>query len=205
MRSILAVISALLISVSAGYASDAQTGQTNGQMNGQMQGQMQGMGQMPHTMMMSGRAQMPTEPGQGAFGTIAEIVAILRADAKTDWSKVDIGRLRRHLVDMNLLTIDSDVAISEKGDEVLFNVTGSGRTLQAIQTMVPAHSIELNKFPQFSATAEKTDNGVVLRISGLKPEKKTEVLALGFFGMMVTGAHHQQHHLAVARGGMPNH
>ena len=32
----------------------------------------------------------PTMPGQDAFGAIQEIVQILDADPKTDWSKVDL-------------------------------------------------------------------------------------------------------------------
>ena len=29
----------------------------------------------------------------------------------------------------------------------------------------------------------------------------TQIRALGFFGLLATGAHHQAHHLAIARGG----
>src|SRR5438046_3161300 len=42
----------------------------------------------------------PREPGQSAFAAIQEIVALLEADPGTDWTKVDIEALRRHLVDM---------------------------------------------------------------------------------------------------------
>jgi hypothetical protein len=44
-------------------------------------------------------APQPTEPGQGAFAAIAEIIALLEADPNTDWSKVDITALREHLVE----------------------------------------------------------------------------------------------------------
>jgi len=40
-------------------------------------------------------------PGQDAFGAIQEIVQILDADPKTDWSKVDLEALRQHLIDMD--------------------------------------------------------------------------------------------------------
>jgi hypothetical protein len=43
----------------------------------------------------------PRMPGQDAFGAMAEVVRILEADAATDWSKVDMERLRQHLIDMN--------------------------------------------------------------------------------------------------------
>jgi hypothetical protein len=55
----------------------------------------------------------PTMPGQDAFGAIQEIVQILEADPKTDWSKVDLERLRRHLIDMNEVTLKADSAPKE--------------------------------------------------------------------------------------------
>ena len=41
---------------------------------------------------------IPTEPGQGAFGALHEIVRILEADPRIDWSKVDLDALREHLI-----------------------------------------------------------------------------------------------------------
>ena len=50
---------------------------------------------------MQGAATSPPMPGQDAFGAIQEIVQILDADPKTDWSKVDLEALRQHLIDMD--------------------------------------------------------------------------------------------------------
>src|ERR1700746_480633 len=50
---------------------------------------------------MHATSTTPTMPGQDAFGAIQEIVQILDADPKTDWSKVDLEALRQHLIDMN--------------------------------------------------------------------------------------------------------
>ena len=55
-------------------------------------------------------APLPTQGGHAAFAAISEIVAMLQADASTDWSKVNIERLRLHLVDMDLVTLRSRVA-----------------------------------------------------------------------------------------------
>jgi non-heme chloroperoxidase len=54
-------------------------------------------------------AGAPTMPGQDAFGAIAEVVRILEADPATDWTKVDIERLRQHLIDMNEVVLRSEV------------------------------------------------------------------------------------------------
>lgn len=48
---------------------------------------------------------IPSMPGQEAFGTIQEIVRILESDPATDWSKVNIGALREHLIDMDEVTM----------------------------------------------------------------------------------------------------
>lgn len=71
---------------------------------------------MKHDQMMDGnRAGMmvdsglPRETGQSAFAAIQEIVAMLEADPKTDWSKVDIEALRQHLIDMNNVTLGAVV------------------------------------------------------------------------------------------------
>ena len=60
---------------------------------------------------MSGHmaATAPAQPGQGAFAAIQEIVGILEADSSTDWSKVNIEALRQHLIDMDNVTLRSEV------------------------------------------------------------------------------------------------
>ena len=54
---------------------------------------------------MQGASTTPTSPGQDAFGAIQEVVRMLDADPKTDWSKVDLEALRQHLIDMNEVTL----------------------------------------------------------------------------------------------------
>ena len=87
---------------------------------------------------MHGASTTPTLPGQDAFGAIQEIVQILDADPKTDWSKVDLEALRQHLIDMNEVTLKADAAPKQIDGGLEIAVTGSGRTLVAIQRMIPA-------------------------------------------------------------------
>lgn len=156
-------------------------------------------------MEMTTPAKLPTEGGQGAFAAIAEIVAILSADPDTDWSKVDIDALRRHLVDMNELTLNAEAETSVAGDVATFTVWGEGRALRAIHAMVPAHAAELAKLGVWVVSAETTPTGAVLKVSSDDPREFARIKALGFFGIMATGAHHQAHHLAMATGRMPGH
>ena len=60
------------------------------------------------TNMAGMQVTAPAMPGQDAFGAIAEVVRLLDADPETDWSKVDLERLRQHLIDMNEVVLRSD-------------------------------------------------------------------------------------------------
>ncbi len=155
-------------------------------------------------------AALPTEPGQGAFATIAEIVGLLTRDPKTNWSKVNIDRLREHLVDMDEVTLRAKVSTAVFPDRIEFTITatatatatgtGTGRTLQAIQAMVPAHSAVLSRSTAWNVKAVLTPRGAVMSLSSQAPQALPVIKALGFFGVMATGAHHQAHHLAMAKG-----
>ncbi|MCR9139013.1 MAG: hypothetical protein NXI27_23630 [Alphaproteobacteria bacterium] len=148
----------------------------------------------------SSAKDMPLEAGQSAFAAIAEIVRILDADPETDWSKVDITAIRNHLVDMDELTLNSSVEQTTKGRTVTFFVSGNGRTVGAIRSMVPAHAKELDKIPAWSASTTVLPNGAKLIVSAVTDEALMKIEALGFFGMMAIGSHHQPHHLAMATG-----
>lgn len=150
-----------------------------------------------------GEATVPTMPGQEAFGTIQEIVRILEADPATDWSKVNIGALREHLIDMDEVTMRARAIERPLADGVEIIVTGEGRTRTAIKRMIPAHAHELAALGWSARTEERLD-GVDLVVTSGDPRLAVKVKALGLMGIMVQGAHHQQHHLAMARGQLPH-
>ena len=143
---------------------------------------------------------VPTLPGQDAFGAIQEVVRVLESDPKTDWSKVDLEALRQHLIDMNDVTLQADVATKPVDGGLEIAVTGSGRTLAAIQRMVPAHAAEINGLNGWSAKTAPLDNGVLLTVTAGDPKEVQRVRGLGFVGILVSGSHHQPHHLAMAKG-----
>ncbi|MEP0942143.1 MAG: hypothetical protein ABJH63_06740 [Rhizobiaceae bacterium] len=150
-------------------------------------------------------ASAPKEAGQSAFAATAEIVALLSNDPQADWSKVNIAALRQHLVDMNALFLQANVSAIPQPDGWRYQVTGSGTVLRAIQAMVPAHAIELDKMDDWSASATKTDAGAELRVTSSSAETRQKIKGLGFFGLMATGAHHQPHHLSMATGKSTHH
>ncbi len=84
-------------------------------------------------------------------------------------------------------TLDNGVEIA---------VTGKGRTLDAIKRMTPAHLHELSQLG-WNGKTEDLSNGVKLASTDTK--QVTKLKALGFMGIMVQGAHHQQHHLMMVK------
>ena len=144
---------------------------------------------------------IPKEVGDAGFAAIAEIVSILSTDPKTDWSKVNINGLRDHLVLMNSLVTGAQVKEIANSNGFRFEVTGSDNSiLTAIRQMVPAHTTELDKMEEFTATTESIDGGVALIITGNTEASTAKIKGLGFFGLIATGSHHQMHHLAMALG-----
>jgi hypothetical protein len=160
--------------------------------------------QMQHMIRMQGQADanIPTMPGQDAFGAIQEILHILEADPNTDWSKVNLEALRQHLIDMNEVTLKADAMTKPIDNGIEVTVTGKGRTVEAIQRMVPAHAqeIEQTHLNGWSAKTEPLPNGVVLTVTSDDPKQVNHLRGLGFMGVMASGSHHQAHHLAIARG-----
>ena len=173
--------------------------------------EMPGMMQHQHHMMtMQDSATppvAPTLPGQDAFGAIQEIVQILEADPKTDWSKVNLEALRQHLIDMNEVTLNAKLSPKPVDGGLEIAVTGEGRTIEAIQRMVPAHArfIEHKHLYGWSAKAPTLPDGVLLTVTSSNPKEAQHIRGLGFIGIMVSGHHHQRHHLAMARGEMMVH
>ncbi|MBI3351643.1 MAG: hypothetical protein HY036_03610 [Nitrospirae bacterium] len=145
----------------------------------------------------------PTLPGQDAFGAIQEIVQILEREPNTDWNKVDLEKLRQHLIDMNEVILRSEVKSRQIPSGLSMEIIGKGRTEEAIQSMVVPHTAILNEMPQWLAEVEKVPGGVHLIVKTKDPnDSKTlaKIRGLGFIGLLVQGAHHQPHHLAMAKG-----
>jgi hypothetical protein len=212
----LVAIGAVLAVAASGIAS-AQTTPDHHSMGSDQQQMMQsgqrpmGPSQMQEMMrqrqgMMSAHAGMhatsttPTMPGQDAFGAIQEIVQILDADPKTDWSKVDLEALRQHLIDMNEVTLKADAAAKPIDGGLEVTITGSGRTLLAIQRMIPAYAQNVTGFKGWTAKAASLPNGELLTVSATDPKEIEHIRGLGFIGLLVSGSMHEPHHLAMAKG-----
>ena len=161
---------------------------------------------MQHERMMQGQqlaGAVATQPGQGAFAAIQEIVEILAADPKTDWSKVNIDALRQHLIDMNNVTLAANVKNKPIDGGMRFDVTGEGPVRDSIRRMTTAHAATMNGVDGWKFEAAEIEGGASLTVH--PPAKDLDKLrGLGFFGVLTLGMHHQVHHLMIARGEIPH-
>jgi hypothetical protein len=148
-------------------------------------------------------AALPTSSGQAAFATISEIVRLLKADPKTDWSRVNIEALRQHLIDMDDVTMHAVVVQRNVAGGIEVDVTGTGRTAGAIQRMAVNHSRMLDQGAEYRAAARTLPNGAQITFTAKNPSDAkmvAQIRGLGFAGLMTEGNHHAPHHLALARG-----
>ena len=146
---------------------------------------------------------LPKLAGQDAFAALSEIVAILQRDPSTDWSKVDLEALRQHLIDMNAAVLGATVRQTGVPGGVAVDATGAGRVADALRRMLTMHAAELGRLPGLRATATELPDGMRLTVVARDPSDTATVRrlrALGFAGLLALGAHHQAHHLAIARG-----
>jgi hypothetical protein len=147
--------------------------------------------------------KMPGLAGQDAYAAIAEVVRILDADSSTDWSRVDLERLRQHLLMMHEVTLNSTVRQENVPGGARMDVTGSGRTAGAIRQMLTAHAAELNAMPDLRAEAVEIAGGIRLTVTAREVSNErlvSRIRGLGFAGLLTFGDHHGPHHLALARG-----
>lgn len=146
----------------------------------------------------------PREPGQSAFAAIQEIVTLLMADPDTDWDEVNIDALRDHLVDMDNVTLHADVKTEQIEGGARFTVTSPDPAVAAsITRMISAHAGTMDGVTGWRMSSIPLDNGAEMEVTSDAGEE-AKIRALGFFGVMTFGMHHQAHHLALASGRNPH-
>jgi hypothetical protein len=150
-----------------------------------------------------GAAAQLTQAGQGAFAAITEIVKVLEADSTTDWSKVDLEAVRQHLIDMDAVTLRARVAATRIAGGLTMDVTGEPSVAAAIRRMLGAHAPILEAMGGWRATAAPIPGGTRMTVVSADPTDSATIArirGLGFIGLMTEGAHHQEHHLMIAKG-----
>lgn len=150
----------------------------------------------------SGHGVPLREPGNAAFAAIAEVVAELNARDDTDWSRVDLEALRRHLRDMQRFTLEAEVAEREDIDDGLrVVVDGPDEEARAsIRRALEAHAPMLEEETGWEVEVAAAGDATELRVVADDPADVERIRGLGYIGLMATGAHHRKHHWMIATG-----
>lgn len=159
-----------------------------------------GMDHSAHGQVPLAVSPVLSEPGQGAFAALSEVVRVMEADPDTDWSQVDITGLRAHLVDMDRLISDTIVVETNLPDGITTIATGNVETKDTLRRMVPAHAAQLARDDRWTVAALDTAEGIELRVTSDDPLVAARIRGLGFFGLMASQDHHREHHLMMALG-----
>ena len=101
---------------------------------------------------------------------------------------------------MNEVTLRAEVTPKPIEGGLEIAITGAGRTIVAIQRMIPAWAQTMSGHKGWSTKAASLPNGEVLTVTATDPKEVQHIRGLGFIGLLASGSHHQPHHLAMAKG-----
>ena len=163
-----------------------------------------GMAHTPGMDMSAAKSgALPREGGQAEFAAVGEIANLLQADPKTDWSRVDLGALHAHLIDMDNVMMRARVVTTPVPGGARFEIAGDDEAVRrSIQHMVASHTAMTDGDSGRHEVSASTTEGATMTVTGPGETAAAEIRALGFFGLLTGGTHHQLHHLMMAKGEM---
>lgn len=146
------------------------------------------------------------EPGQPIFGTVQEAIRALEADSTTDWSRVDVDRLRQHLIDMHNVALHVQVLETEdtEGGVRLAVRPTSDSARASLRRVLKAHPAMLKREAGWQMDVSTREEDVLLKVTDPSGEDAAKIRALGYIGLLAYGAHHQRHHWMLIRGRSPD-
>jgi len=145
-------------------------------------------------------------PGNDVFGAVQEALHKLEADPATDWKKVNLEALRRHLLDMHHFTEDVEVVTQkpiDKGIEITVRAT-TPSAIPALDRAFNAHPKVLKSETGWDMMATKDKDKYKLQVTTSDATQLDKLRGLGYIGIMAMGNHHPSHHWALAKGQMPH-
>lgn len=146
------------------------------------------------------------EPGQPIFGTVQEAIRALESDSTTDWSQVNVERLRQHLIDMHNVALHVQVLETKDVDGgVQLTVRPSGDSARSsLQRVLKAHPTMLKRETGWPMDVTERGEDILLRTTDPSGQQTEKIRALGYIGLLSYGAHHQRHHWKLVRGQSPH-
>lgn len=136
-----------------------------------------------------------------SLAVLAGLVARLEADPSTDWRRVDLEVVRRHLADLERVTLAAEVRAEELPGGVGLIVSGPDpATVAAIQRLLPERAVRLAEARRWRVTTATLPEGLRVEIRSLDPREAGRIRALGLAGLLVAGPLDDAYLLSLARG-----
>lgn len=152
------------------------------------------------------RSTVLQAPGQSVFGAVQETIRRLEADSTTNWSQVDVDRLRQHLIDMHHVALN--VAVEQKtpiDGGVRIRIRPRKEAARAsLRRVLDAHPRMLKQETGWTMRVEEQGDAYVLRVTTDEPSETDKIRALGYMGLLAYGQHHQRHHWHLVKGKHPH-
>ena len=155
---------------------------------------------------MQGTKTVLQAPGQAVFGAVQEAIRQLEADSTTDWSEVDVDRLRQHLIDMHHVAVNVSVEGQtpiEKGLELRVRPTKEAARA-SLDRVLKAHPMMLKQETGWTMAVDEKGSAYVLRVTTSEPSEVAKIRGLGYMGVLAYGQHHQRHHWHLVKGKHPH-
>lgn len=146
-----------------------------------------------------------TEAGTDPFAVIQEAIKGLEAGADTNWTKVDFEGLRKHLVEMNDMTLNVDVQETdiEDGFKAIVIPTHN-RAIRSLSNVLKNHPVMMEAETGWKMKVERVNDLFVIKVTTKKLEEVDKIRGLGYIGVMAYGNHHQPHHKGMVLGNNPH-
>ena len=150
------------------------------------------------------RAAPAPTAAPASLAVLAGLVARLEADPSTDWRRVDLEAVRRHLADLERVTLAAEVRAEELPGGVGLTVTGPDpASVAAIQRLLPERAVRLAEARRWRVTTASLPEGLRVEIRSLDPREAGRIRALGLAGLLVAGPLDDAYLLSLARGEPP--
>ncbi len=142
----------------------------------------------------------PREMGSGLYTTLAELVYLLEKDDRTDWSKVDLTRVRNEVLALDLILSEAEVAQENTEEGVILTVTGSEAVMDAARPTLGTLSAELAQATGWTSTSDVVEDSIVWTVSDPQKQVVDRIQGLGFYGLVVSAQDRRELNWGIARG-----
>jgi hypothetical protein len=141
------------------------------------------------------------ESGTDPFAVIQETISKLEANKNTDWSKVNIEALRKHLVEMEDATLNVTLKqVNVKNGFAAMIFPQTNRAVKSLFNLLKNHPEQMEKETGWVMVVNRVDDHFEITVTTKNDKEIDKIRGLGYIGVIAYGDHHKKHHWSMASG-----